>query len=117
MDSSSATDPGLSGSICPLTDIYDGSFSNFKEPTTWQAEYDRVLDEYKSMCNKKEVVSFKKNLGIKTDVEPDDIQETIDISKRLMDPIYRAEMDRIDVESREQVVYFDPEGLFKVVTK
>lgn len=116
MDSSSATDPGLSGSICPLTDIYDGSFSDYKEPNTWEQEYDLVLNQYKSMCNKKEIVSFKKKLGMSTNgVNPEDIQESIDISKKLMEPILKTEIDRVDVETREQVVYYNPDGLFEVV--
>ena len=117
MDSSSATDPGLSGSICPLVKLYDGSFSDFKEPNNWEAEYQNVLDMYKSMCNRKEVVSFKKNLGIETDSDPNEIQESINVCTRLMEPIYKAEMDRIDVESREQVVFYHPEGLFEIVTE
>ena len=118
MDSSSATDPGLSGSICPLTDIYDnGYFSDYQEPMTWEEEYNKTLDIYKSMCNKKEIVSLKKKLGLEVVCEPSDIQETIDISKRLMDPIYRTELDRITKEAMENVIYKDPNGLFEICTE
>lgn len=115
MDSSSATDPGLSGSICPMADIYDGSFSDFQEPMTWEAEYNKTLNEYKSMCNKKEVVSLKKSLGFKVVTTPEEIQSHIDVSKRLMDPIYRAEVDRISKEIMNSILYQDPNGLYEIV--
>lgn len=40
MDASSASDPGLSGMLCPMTTIYeDDSFSQYEEPNTWRENF------------------------------------------------------------------------------
>lgn len=36
LDSSPTSDPGMSGMICPMTELYDGKyFSDYQEPNTW----------------------------------------------------------------------------------
>ena len=47
LDSSTTSDPGMSGTICPLTKTYpDNSFSNYKEPNFWEEKYKRYQDEF-----------------------------------------------------------------------
>lgn len=48
LDSSSGSDPGLSGMICPMTSITDNSFSDYQEPNTWRENYAKIREEYKS---------------------------------------------------------------------
>jgi hypothetical protein len=38
LDSSSVSDPGMSGMICPMTSIYGTSFSEYEEPNTWKEQ-------------------------------------------------------------------------------
>lgn len=48
LDSISPSDPGLSGMLCPLSDIKDGFFDfNFKEPNEWRQDADALLDSYR----------------------------------------------------------------------
>ena len=66
IDSSSNSDPGTSGTICPLVTLHDGHFDQYEEPSNWEAEVTRALDAYKSMVSKTEmcrIISdvFKKN--------------------------------------------------------
>lgn len=47
LDSSSNSDPGMSGMICPMTKLYDKSFSEYEEPNTWRESYKKLNEEYK----------------------------------------------------------------------
>ena len=63
LNSSSATDPGLSGVLCPLCQIQDdGFFDNYKEPIFWEEDIAKLLNEYKERVGKKEIFEFKRKL-------------------------------------------------------
>ena len=47
LDSSSVSDPGMSGMICPMADIYGTSFSEYDEPDTWREQYGNLQQEWK----------------------------------------------------------------------
>ena len=47
LDVSSTSDPGMSGMICPMTNIYNGSFSDFQEPNNWENQYGYLQQEFK----------------------------------------------------------------------
>ena len=47
LDSSSVSDPGMSGMICPMTNIYGTSFSEYEEPNTWKEQYGYLQTEWK----------------------------------------------------------------------
>lgn len=47
LDASSGSDPGLSGMICPMTKLYNNSFSEYEEPNTWKENYAPLKAEYK----------------------------------------------------------------------
>ena len=47
LDSSSVSDPGMSGMICPMTNIYGTSFSEYEEPNTWREQYGNLQKEWK----------------------------------------------------------------------
>lgn len=50
LDASSASDPGMSGMICPMAKLYgeDNSFSDYQEPNTWSENFQPIMDKYKS---------------------------------------------------------------------
>ena len=71
IDSSSNSDPGISGTICPLAELYDGHFSEYTEPSTWNDNMVKVLDVYRASRSKvemyrllddKELVKQKSNI-------------------------------------------------------
>lgn len=48
LDSSSNSDPGMSGMICPMTKLYhDNSFSDYEEPNSWRNEWKNIKDKLK----------------------------------------------------------------------
>lgn len=48
LDASSASDPGMSGMICPMAKLYgpDYSFSEYTEPNSWRSEFKPIQDSY-----------------------------------------------------------------------
>ena len=57
---SSNSDPGMSGVICPLADIYNGSFSDYEEPNSWDDNFNATIEEYRKLKGKKEMFDIKK---------------------------------------------------------
>jgi hypothetical protein len=47
LDSSSVSDPGMSGMICPMANVYGTSFSEYDEPSTWKEQYGNLQKEWK----------------------------------------------------------------------
>ena len=47
LDSSSVSDPGMSGMICPMTKLYGSSFSEYEEPNTWRDQYRPLQQQWK----------------------------------------------------------------------
>lgn len=89
LDASPKSDPGMSGVICPLTELYDGSFSKFQEPNFWEEEFGKIMDQYKLLIGKKEIFRAKKELLGDNSTEADEkaIDESISTLKRLFVPI------------------------------
>lgn len=88
LDSSSASDPGLSGIICPMAKIYDGSFSDYEEPNGWRQFYAETMAELKDMNNMVQAIDIRKKLGLSYDyVKEEMVKETIDSYQRLIPAI------------------------------
>ena len=49
IDSSSNSDPGVSGTICPLANLYDGHFSDYTEVSEWREKVAQVIDQYRAL--------------------------------------------------------------------
>ena len=85
LDSSSASDPGLSGIICPMAKVYNGSFSDYEEPNGWEDFYKDTLSELKDLYGITQGFELKKKLGLSYDYVKDDmVRETIETYHRLM---------------------------------
>lgn len=113
--SSTATDPGLSGNICPRVKLYDGSFSDYQEPNEWENEYNDLLNNYKSLTNRKEIEVFKNTMGIDSDTTSlGVIQDSIDIYKQLMSPVAKANIAALEQMEADKVLFIDENGYFEV---
>ena len=56
LDASSNSDPGMSGMICPMTPLYNGSsFTQYEEPNYWRTQYKQYQDEWKKKKNPKAI--------------------------------------------------------------
>ena len=57
LDASSASDPGMTGMLCPMTNLEpDHSFTKYEEPNTWRQDFAPLQAEYKK--NVTQPVSF-----------------------------------------------------------
>jgi hypothetical protein len=62
-DASSASDPGVSGSLVPMLTPYEyGYLSNEQEPLTWGNEYTTLYNQYKEIKGLQEIVEFDANV-------------------------------------------------------
>ena len=46
LDTSSVSDPGMSGMLCPTVQLYDNFFTQFEETNSWDEEYLKRLEKY-----------------------------------------------------------------------
>ena len=89
LDSSSASDPGLSGVICPTAKIYDGYFSDYQEPNSWKDFYRSMMTDLHSLHGMEEAIQFKKKLGLDYDkIKEDMVKETISTYRRLLPAVF-----------------------------
>lgn len=56
LDATPNSDPGMSGMICPMTKIYNHSFSEYKEPNEWRHNYLPI--EKKAIKKKRPAIEF-----------------------------------------------------------
>ena len=62
-DTSPAGDPGMTGLICPYTQLYDGMYlGDYKEPCNWREEQDKVIDEYRKIYSIHSIYQTKEEL-------------------------------------------------------
>ena len=88
LDASSSSDPGLSGLICPMAKINDGSFTKFKEPNGWKQFYIETLGELRSLYGMQQAIDLKKRCGLSYDyVKEDMVKETIESYQRFIPAI------------------------------
>ena len=87
LDSSSASDPGLSGTICPLAKLDGGYFSDYQEPNTWREETDQLLKNYRDLVGLKDTIEFKKSLGYHVDDDLGIVNESLGIFNELIHPV------------------------------
>jgi hypothetical protein len=119
LDASSASDPGMSGMICPMVQLYgkDNSFSEYQEPNSWRDEFKPYNDSYYS--NTTSPISFTRELP-PTDymaMREKIIQEELDIKKitcpvrNISDPniLYTCSQAEINKLEKEK-----PKSLFKI---
>lgn len=58
MDASSNSDPGMTGIICPMADMYDSSFTEYEEPHDWAERFQPIKDKYYE--GKEKPIEFEK---------------------------------------------------------
>lgn len=92
-DTSSNSDPGLTGSLCPLTKLYDDSFEPYEEPNDWNDKVKELYNELKTQTGLKEV-AIAANKLLSKDIDTDNLSEledNITMAKRLISPVIRLE--------------------------
>ena len=74
IDSSSNSDPGVSGTICPLATLYDGHFSDYTEVSEWREKVAQVIDQYRSIKSRQ---SFYRLVNETKNEPVDPVQDTL----------------------------------------
>lgn len=89
LNSSSASDPGISGTLCPYVNITDGYFDDFKEPNFWESEFEQIKQLFNQASNMIQVLEFKKNI-LNEDVEKDIVvqKEIVSLMNSMITPVY-----------------------------
>lgn len=94
IDSSSNSDPGISGTICPLVTLHDGHFDEYEEPSTWEVEVSKAMDAYRSMTAKKEMCRIVNDV-LSKQKDNTHLNECIEINRKLMSiPIYACKEEQ-----------------------
>ena len=94
LDASSPTDPGVSGCIVPLLQLYDNDyFTDFQEPCSWRDDLERQYAIYRQKVEQKEVVEFKRL--VLDDINPNELQlRNAEDTRALMDQIFGKDKDK-----------------------
>lgn len=118
LDASSASDPGMSGMICPMAKLYgpENSFSEFSEPNNWRNEYYPIQNKFYSNCI--QPVSFNNQPQFNFYDNRDRIvKEELDINKVIcpvestIDPSIRFTCSQVKLEQMKQEA---PKSLFTI---
>ena len=92
---SSNNDPGMSGLICPMADVYDDSFSEYEEPNSWEDKFNELVKQYRSLKTQKEMFKISEDFIGK---KPDDkkvklVEDTIPAVQSMIVPWRIAVID------------------------
>lgn len=98
---SSNSDPGMSGVICPMADVHNGSFGDYEEPHSWEDKFNSVVEDYRRLQGKKDLFTIKKGFF---DEDPDPkklqlIEDSLASVKSLIIPFY--------IVTEEERQYYD----------
>lgn len=92
-DTSSNSDPGLTGSLCPLGKLYNNSFEEYEEPNEWNDRVNELYSELRTQLGLKEIVIAKKEL-LSEEINQEElieIEDNIAMAKRLISPVASIE--------------------------
>ena len=103
IDSSSNSDPGISGTICPLAKLYDGHFIEYNEPSSWKEDVLKVLDIYRAMESKKQMYRLLDDLSIGNAKQKDNkvLDDCISVARDL------CQLPLFSVNNEEYINGFD----------
>lgn len=94
IDSSSNSDPGVSGTICPFVQLHDGHFSEYTEPNSWEKELSKLMDVYRAMGSRLETRKLIKDHGFSTNSDEELIMsECASIGKSLITIPVKAQLE------------------------
>lgn len=123
LDASSNSDPGMSGMICPMTQLYgpDNSFSVYQEPNGWRDNYFPIQNEFRNNLYSgfKSPISFENGTPAYEfgNRREQIVQEELDFNKikcpisNIQDPsiLYTCSQAKLDQSNKEQ-----PKSLFSI---
>lgn len=111
LNTASATDPGVTGIVCPTAKVYDGGFfSEFEEPNSWPQTYAEMLNEYHRLVGIKENQLMKQTLGHPRTYDDLFIDQVLGMTEELMNKI-RTIMEQNSTDGRiYPFIAVEPDG-------
>lgn len=94
LDSSSNSDPGMTGTICPLTNIYGNSFSDYEEPNGWEDKFSELMDNYHKVSGKKQLLDFREEV-LGEEVDKSNVIDSLNSMRLLVQTVYETEKNSI----------------------
>ena len=85
IDSSSNSDPGISGTICPLVTLHENHFDAYEEPDSWESELSKVISAYRAIQSRVEMCRIVNDNKIGKQKDNTVSQDCLVVAKRLMD--------------------------------
>jgi hypothetical protein len=107
LDASSASDPGMSGMVCPMAPMYGNSFTQYQEPNFWEETYKPYQTQYfESVCPNPKIPftidpKFASQEPNYTMLRQQVIDESLEIDK-INCPIYNVYDRTIDYSGRAE---------------
>ena len=98
MDAASATDPGLTGMLAPMSDVHNGLFSQENEPDNWRETVDNLLKDYRNMIGVESAFNIEESIGINRSSELESIHETTKLIETAIPDIYALEEEEKDAK-------------------
>jgi hypothetical protein len=105
LDASGASDPGMSGIICPMAPMRNNSFTDYQEPNYWEGKYKQLQTDWfkrKQVQSPFEIIDPEKAASVlKYDYEnlrKEVVEETLNIDK-IICPFYNIHDPSIDYSS------------------
>ena len=78
LTNSSNSDPGMTGSLVPYLQLYNGALSDYQEPFSGSAELDKLYEEYRAAVGTRELAFVRKSLLGIDNGELERAQATVD---------------------------------------
>ena len=85
LDTSGASDPGMTGMLCPMADINNGSFTEYEEPNNWEDDFLARKREFEKQNKKKDPFIYDKNYDYTFDYEyikDEMIKRSLDVERK-----------------------------------
>lgn len=109
LDSSSNSDPGMTGTLCPISDMHNGWFSDTPEPDDWREKIEDLHSKYRELNGLKSVLLFKKELGVQDeDSRIESIDESLQVVKRLYNPLSSLDKHLYGNQLFSEVLWDEP---------
>lgn len=90
LDSSSNSDPGMTGTLCPISNTHNGAFSSEPEPNDWRERIEELHSNYRDIYGVKQMLEFKGELGLLDEFDKsrlESVDESLGTMKALLNPL------------------------------
>lgn len=118
LDTSSASDPGLTGLICPTVEFHNGSFADedFMEPHGWEESFNVLIKQYIETKGKRNLIQFQESLDMidesTANKQLNELEATLNFQEEAINIMKGADenaeyLDTVEDGNGELIVFLD----------